>query len=59
MNRSREFLVICVVIGFAIVTAAFRTNSTVSASTASVAGSLNAAAPMLAPRSGHSSDSPP
>jgi len=55
MKRSREFLVVCMVIGFAIATRAFRTNSpTVSTSTASVAGTLNAAAPMLAPRSGHS-----
>jgi hypothetical protein len=43
------------VIGFAIATRAFRINSpTVSTSTASVAGSLNAAAPTRAPRSGHS-----
>jgi hypothetical protein len=55
MNRSRELLVVCLIIGLAIATAAFRTNSpTVSTSRASVAGSLTAAAPMLAPRSGHS-----
>jgi hypothetical protein len=55
MNRSPEFLVLCMVIGFAVGTRVFRTNSPiVSTSTASVAGSPNAAAPMLAPRSGHS-----
>jgi hypothetical protein len=55
MNRSRQFLVVCSMVGFAVATTAFRNNSpAVSISRASVVGSLTATAPMLAPRSGHS-----
>lgn len=55
MRRSRFLLVAIITIIFVLAASAFRTSSTtVSASTASAAGSLTPATPMLEPRSGHS-----
>ena len=60
MHRSRLLLVALLTLGFIVAASAFRSGSSSAASssatssaTASTAGMLNAAAPMLSPRSGH------
>lgn len=54
MNRSRLVFVVCIIVTFVVAAAAFRTSSpSVSMAASSDAGSLNPAAPMLEPRSGH------
>jgi len=54
MTRSRLFLVASITVSFVLAASAFRANSpATSTSAAFAAGSLHPAAPMLAPRSGH------
>src|SRR5579863_8064635 len=54
MNRSRLLLVALITLGFAVAATAFRIGSTAASTTASSSvGSLNSAAPMISPRSGH------
>src|SRR5258708_1426166 len=54
MNRSRLLLVASITISFVVVAAAFRASSASVSASATSAGSLTPATPMLEPRSGHS-----
>jgi WD40 repeat protein len=54
MTRTRLLLVACITLSFVVAAVAFRSNSSPISTTASAAGSLTPATPMLEPRSGHS-----